>query len=283
MAARSRSRGSRSRAVKARRSSKPAPAHGRINSDNGITAEQEAVASRVTEECMDAFKNGLKPEGNSALQTGARNDIRALYEIVRASLDVFDSMLAELVLDPPMDCKRGCIYCCVNQVSLTPPEALFLGFHLLETRTPQQLLELHARARTLSESLKGKSRQEIGMTRHLYPCLFMENGTCSIYPARPLVCRGWNSVNAQMCKHSNQSGDALAPIENHPLPRLLAASVQTGLLQGARDLGLETGFLLLTRAVLLLLEGGAEHGVMNCTTDWLEGRPFFARISTLIS
>ena len=193
------------------------------------------------------------------------------------SFALFDSMLEELELDPPLACKTGCIHCCYNQVALTEPEALFLGLHLLETRDKRQLSELGARTLALVESLKGKSWREIGMERHRLPCLFLENGNCSIYLARPLACRGWNSVNADMCLHSNLSEDAMAPIENQPIVRLLADGIQSGLLRGSNALNLEAGYLLMARAVLLLLEGGAEKGVLVCTCDWLRGMPFFGR------
>lgn len=232
-------------------------------------SQHESLALRTAEERRKDFVERL------SIDT-ARSGIQPLYELMQESYSLFDSMLEDITLDPPLACKRGCIYCCINQVSLTEPEALYLGFHLLETRSPSELQNLKDRTQTLLTELKGKSREEIGMERHLHPCLFMEGETCSIYAARPFVCRGWNSVNAEMCKHSNQSGDALAPIENHPLPRIIADSIQIGLLNGAKETGLETGYLLLPRAVYLLLENGVEN-ITELTENWLKGEAFFAK------
>ncbi|WP_432735123.1 YkgJ family cysteine cluster protein [Maridesulfovibrio sp. FT414] len=230
----------------------------------------EIMAARIAEERHAVFKKNLGrvKKGQSA---------KVLIDLVSESYEIFDRMLGDLVLDPPLACKRGCIYCCINQVSLTEPEALFIGFHLLETRTSEQRVVLQQMARTLLENLQGKSRQEIGMNRHMYPCLFMEDGTCSIYAARPLSCRGWNSVDADMCRHSNQSGDALAPIENHPLPRVMAESIQLGLLNGSSEMQLETGYLLLPRAAYLLLQEKDEKGMIELADNWLNGQPFFAK------
>ena len=230
--------------------------------------QHEALTSRITQECRDAFVAALRPPL-----------AEALYKVVRESLDKCEQLFGELELDPPLACKRGCISCCYNQVVLSEPEALYLGFHLLETQTPQQLRELHARAGELVTALEGKTMQEIGMERHLHACLFLQDGTCSVYPARPLVCRGWNSVNADMCRYSNQTGDALAPIENHALPRLLAESIRTGLLCGANDLGLEAGYMLTVRAVFLLLEAGQGdlgRGLLEFLDSWLRGGAFFS-------
>jgi Fe-S-cluster containining protein len=204
------------------------------------------------------------------------SNIKDLYQLIKNSYESLAEMMKELTLSPPLACKRGCTYCCINQVSLSEPEALFLGFHLLETRSTAQLHELQEKTENLLLSLKNKSRHEIGMNRHLYPCLFLENGTCSIYEARPLVCRGWNSVNADMCRQSNETGNAMAPIENHPLLRVIAESYQRGLMNGGRNMGLETGFLLLPRAVGQLLSGGIDKKIIDYSEKWLGGKPFFA-------
>jgi Fe-S-cluster containining protein len=226
---------------------------------------------------VEAFTTALGPAGGAGQAALPDRQVEALYEVVHESYDIMDAMLGELELDPPIACKSGCIHCCYNQIALTEPEALVLGMHLLETRDREQLLDLAARTRTLTESLKGKSWQDIGMKRHLLPCVFLEDGNCSVYPARPFACRGWNSVDVNMCVQSNLTGDAMTPIENHPIMRLIAESIQKGLLRGASALGLEAGYLLMVRAVSLLLEGGPEKGLLDCTGGWLRGEPFFGR------
>ncbi|WP_338668253.1 YkgJ family cysteine cluster protein [Pseudodesulfovibrio methanolicus] len=214
----------------------------------------------------------LRPQGEAP-----DHPVKALHDAVREAYAVCESMLDELQLDPPLACKRGCIHCCYNQVALTEPEALFLGLHLLGTRSPERLRDLANRARALADGLKGKSWREIGMMRHRLPCLFLEDGGCSVYPARPLACRGWNSVDEKMCLRSNLSGDALTPIENHPIVREIADGIQSGLLRGASAFGLEAGYLLMARATALLLSGDPEQGIMDTTADWLDGKPFFGR------
>ena len=163
--------------------------------------------------------------------------VKALQGAVREAYDVCDAMFDELQPDPPLACKRGCIHCCYNQVALTEPEALFLGLYLLGTRSRERLRDLADRAQALADSLRGLSWREIGMARHRLPCLFLDDGGCSVYPARPLACRGWNSVDANMCLRSNLSEDAMTPIENHPILRLITDSVQSGLLRGAKRPG----------------------------------------------
>ena len=271
MAARSRSKPGRRRLPKRVQNAGPAFAA------QPPADHHEALVANLTRDSMESFVTAVSPEDDAdpAEVTGRR--IKALYETVRDSLSIFDSLPAELDLDPPLACKSGCIHCCYNQVALTEGEAIYLGMHLLETRSKERLQDLAVRTRALVDSLQGKKWQDIGMQRHRLPCLFMEDGNCSVYPARPLACRGWNSVDVNMCIESNRTENAMTLIEHHPILRLVADGIQTGLLRGYKTLGLEAGFLLMARAVLLLLEGGAEQGVLACTVDWLQGKPFFAR------
>lgn len=270
MAARSRSKQG------GRRRSKRAAHAGPAISAHAPDRAHDALAASLAEDGMAAFVAALRPPNpGDAGDSGPRAE--ALRRAVGEAYARFDAMLEALRPDPPLACRRGCIHCCYNQVALTEPEALYLGRYLLETRDARELRDLETRTRALAERLKGKSWREIGMARHRLPCLFLENGGCSVYPARPLACRGWNSVDADRCLQSNLSGDALTLIENHPVIRLMADAVQNGLLRGANALGFEAGYLLMVRAVLLLMEDGAQRTVPERTADWLCGAPFFGR------
>jgi len=276
MTVRSRSRGSRSRSGKAKRRKPVDPVRslqaGATVSRPDPSSQHEVLAERIIRDRSAAFTGALHPWSAAEGEHG----FKALYDVVRESLDLCDSLIGELELDPPIACTSGCIHCCYNQIAMCEPEALFMGFYLLETRGPEQIRQLEAKARSMVDALKGKHWQDIGMERHKHLCIFIENGNCSVYPARPLVCRGWNSVNVDMCIASNLTCDAMTLIETHPLPKLLADCVQTGMLRGARDLGLETGFLLMARAMWMLLDGGLENNLIARTDEWLQGKPFFA-------
>lgn len=267
---------SRSKAGKARRSPKRSVRNGASLSAQAMVAHHEALSATLSQGRMEAFEAALQLEG------GTQDDlfegrIKALHDVVNASYALFGELLAQEELDPPVACHSGCIHCCYNQIALTEPEALVLGMHLLETRDEQGLLALETKICSMVETLKGNSWQEIGMQRHRLPCVFLEDGNCSVYPARPFACRGWNSVDENMCIQSNLSEDALTPIENHPIQRLLANSIQNGILRGSKSLGLEAGFLIISRAAFLLFDGGLEKGLMNCTSEWLQGKPFFGK------
>ncbi len=222
---------------------------------------QEAFAERLGRACGEALTGALDGEP----------DLRGLCEAVEESYRALDEVLDELDFQPPPVCARGCSHCCFNQVSLTPAEALYLGVHLMERLGPAERDEVLRRAEGLVPLIRGRSRRELGDLRHLTPCVFLREGACSVHAARPLACRGWNSVDAATCRQSLEAHDPMLLIEGHALQRELADAVQEGLLRASAALGLEAGYLVMTRAVRLLLE----RGPMRCAHDWLGGGPFF--------
>ncbi len=223
----------------------------------------EAFAARFATERMHALIKALRPVPGQ----------RALWETVRDAYELLDSTLDEITFTPPIVCARGCHHCCYNQISLTPAEALYLGFHLLENFTPEHRKVIASKVNTLLETIRGMTRLEIAAIRHELPCVLLEDGACSVHPARPLACRGWNAVDAAQCRASVELRDPQMMIENHELHRQLAEAVQFGFLQGSKELNLEAGYLLLPRALHLLLE----YGILECSETWLHGGAFFAR------
>jgi len=225
--------------------------------------QQQALAHRVTRQCMQTLAD--------AFSTGP--GVEPLSRAVQSMYTDMEQRLGQVDFQPPMACARGCSYCCYNQISLTPPEALFLGLYMFERYQGEQVLALAARVDNILARIKGRTRAELGAMRHELPCPFLEDGACGVHPARPLACRGWNAVDVRQCRAANESANPMTMIENHALPRVLADAVQLGLLQGSKACGMEAGFLVITRAVKLLLE----HGVAECARGWLAGEAFFGR------
>ena len=65
-------------------------------------------------------------------------------------------------------CKKGCSYCCHYSITVCEIEIAHI--------------EKHAKIKRKKEFLNKKNF-------HGYPCPFLEQGICSIYDARPFVCR----------------------------------------------------------------------------------------------
>ena len=101
------------------------------------------------------------------------------------------------------------------------------------------------------------------------PCAMLsEQGACLVYPARPLACRGYNSLDAESCRRSLD--DDLEIVEsNEPLVRDSTA-VALGLLAGIEDAALPAELFELTAGLHLALNEP------NALQRWLAGEAVFA-------
>lgn len=131
-------------------------------------------------------------------------------------------------------CMRGCSACCQRiMVPVSPPEALALAEmmrglpialrHRIEERlalTRQHLAKagLLSALEGLAESPTQWSDEEVDPLNRAYyalrlPCIFLEDGACSIYEHRPAACREYLvSSPAELCLDTEKNPVAVLPI-----------------------------------------------------------------------
>jgi Fe-S-cluster containining protein len=160
---------------------------------------------------------------------------------------------------PLIACGPGCAHCCVVNVALLRPEAVTIVAYLERKLAAEEILalqqkidELHAAIRWLDEEERIRWRQ---------PCALLdEAGTCSIYPVRPLLCRGLTSIDPETCR---QAIDPL-PLEDAPpvtvnlFQSFLFNQAFIALAKAMENVGLENRSLEMTAAIKTLLD--ERHG-----------------------
>jgi len=159
------------------------------------------------------------------------------------------------------------------------PEALALEAHISATRSPEQREALVARVRQADDRTRGlTSAQRLSPE---LPCPFLEDdGRCGVYEARPLACRGTNSLDAAACaellrdpsaRAAFVAGDRTFPCYLEPVRAFHALSA--GMQLALDELhGLDTHPLELTAAMRILFDDPA-----RVADEWLAGRdPFQA-------
>ena len=110
-----------------------------------------------------------------------------------------------------MHCGKGCTRCCELLVTICSPDALRIGRFLKDKGmdTP----ELRHWLREDTEFLYALAKEhktddkisEAYVSKHR-PCRFLKDGGCSIYEARPVVCRIFNSLEpAEKCMGENRN------------------------------------------------------------------------------
>jgi Fe-S-cluster containining protein len=178
-------------------------------------------------------------------------------------------------------CKAGCDHCCHQSVGVTAPEALAIAAHLRQASAPELLAVVKVRLAERLERTRGLSADERFSPE--LPCPFLQQGSCSIYDVRPLVCRGMNSLDAEECERRLRDPEARAEFlargaGGHCFvePIRAAQAVSAGLqLAGAELYALDMRPLDLTAALHLLLSGPE-----TIAQAWLQGgTPLEAAVS----
>ncbi len=145
-----------------------------------------------------------------------------------------------------LECDSGCDYCCHPPVSAAVPEVAnivaYVFNHLPEAeqdRIMARVEQVYARVHPMS----GPERTSSNIA-----CPYLAEGKCSIYPVRPLACRGFNSTSRADCQTVFEQTR-----KDHQIPAyvpLLASAqgLKEGLLGGLRASGLKTPLVDLVRA-----------------------------------
>jgi Fe-S-cluster containining protein len=155
---------------------------------------------------------------------------------------------AEAELPHPVACQSGCDSCCYNQVELTPPEALLIGHHIAQQFSAADKDLLLAHVGRIMEIIKAMGPKESAARRREIPCPLLLNKNCSVYPARPLVCRAMHGLDRERCMLELRTG-SLAGSQYYAHRHEIALSVSAGLQEGCKVSGLQSGPLNLTRAL----------------------------------
>ena len=126
----------------------------------------------------------------------------AIYETNVARLDA--SHLA---------CAAGCGSCCAAHVGVEIAEAFAILRHIRETRSPHDAAALLAKVADVAAKVAGLTPASRWPAQIF--CVFLDGVTqsCTIYPVRPLACRGYTSTDLGACQATTAT---LA--HDHPIP-----------------------------------------------------------------
>lgn len=168
----------------------------------------------------------------------------------------------------PIACRKGCSACCVSKVVITAPEVIRVADWLRRTLDEEALAALTERVRAADDRTRGLTRAERATAR--VPCPLLVDEACSVHEVRPLLCRGWTSLDERACaRHfTDPEREPVAPA--YVLAYELAGAVQGGLSLAVRDAGRDGALLELTAALRIALERP------TAADRWLARLPVFS-------
>lgn len=116
-------------------------------------------------------------DGRSALSLQHNISVEPFLKNYRLLIERVDGWLINLdnALKPHMQCQPGCSGCCKN-FTVAPVEAYCITVHLKANMVKVDTINLNI--------LENDEKDE-----NVESCIFLDQGLCTIYPVRPLICR----------------------------------------------------------------------------------------------
>jgi Fe-S-cluster containining protein len=184
----------------------------------------------------------------------------------RLTDDSIHTVVKQFPPSPPLACQEGCAWCCYQLVGTTAPEVFRIADYLQKHFTPEELQAVQDQIVRRDEQRKGLRDDRWSAAR--LPCPLLVDNRCSVYPVRPVTCRGFNSSDARLCERWVKRRERVEVPIYEPQHRL-ATFVLDGLRAGLSESGLPDDLLELTAALRIVLT------LPNALDRWLAGEPIF--------
>jgi Fe-S-cluster containining protein len=152
-------------------------------------------------------------------------------------------------------CGPGCAHCCVVNVAILRPEAATIVAYLERKLSTSQFAALELKIDEMYTGIRWLDDEE--RIRWQKPCALLDDaGNCSVYPVRPLLCRGLTSIDAETCRQAIElSALADAPsITINLFQSFLYNQAFISLAQAMENAGIENKSLEMTAAIKTLLD-----------------------------
>jgi Fe-S-cluster containining protein len=222
----------------------------------GLTPEQRKAAGYLAEFARRmvsmAFAEGKTPAGAAGL-------IEELYRVT----DELVSGCLRRGAKPP--CKQGCFWCCFLRVKATPLEVMRIVDYIQARLQPEELSGLRQRlasADKITRGMDGPQRLAAKMA-----CPLLVEGACLAYPARPIACRVYHSLDTSHCEALLQDPGASVTIRSDI--STLSMGLSAGLTEGLRAVGLQPRLVELIAGLRLAMD---DAGLVE---RWLAGESVF--------
>jgi Fe-S-cluster containining protein len=168
----------------------------------------------------------------------------------------------------PLACREGCAWCCHKLVGTSVPEVVRIVEFLRQRLSPEQWQATRERICQRDDERRALLKQDSWAAARL-PCPLLIDNRCSVYPVRPLTCRGYNSSDAHACERWVQSRNRVQVPVHAPQHRL-TTFVLDGIRSALNEARLEGDLLELTAALRIAVM------FPDAVERWLAGEAVFA-------
>ena len=168
-------------------------------------------------------------------------------------------------------CRKGCAMCCHLRVAVMPVEVFGVVDYLRLKLSPDAHAEARERIRLAAAEVRARPGHDMFTVN--IPCpLLGPDGACTVYPARPLNCRAYHSLDVGACRASFENPTDLSL--GHPQSNLLA-NLHGGSQEGLRDSLQAGGYEITQYELATALEEALDDP--GCAERHAAGEPAFTR------
>jgi len=138
-----------------------------------------------------------------------------------------------------IDCRKGCSFCCFQPVFAVTHEFKYLNNHINKLFSKAEKETILQKAIRKDRIVRDLPKER--MLGHRLPCPLLTDGKCSVYEARPMACRIYQSTNVSTCRNDYEHPENS---ENYPallhFPLRAGRMVDEGFVAGLKTLGIDS-------------------------------------------
>jgi Fe-S-cluster containining protein len=147
------------------------------------------------------------------------NALQAIFRLYEVMDELLDAFLQRTAGEgSPASCKKGCAWCCNQEVFAVTHEFLYIREYVFQYLTEQERNRILERAR---EKLMQTVHLPVDERHNVRAaCPFLEDNSCMVYAARPMACRIYLSSSLSSCMKVHKgpaNGKAMAELFEFPL------------------------------------------------------------------
>ncbi len=201
----------------------------------------------------DGYRIASQHLGEQVTAPNLRAGIESLQRGVDDLLEAF--LRRSAGEDKPAECKKGCNWCCHQAVYAVTHEFLHISQYVFKNFTAERRDQCLKRA------------QERVLSQLKSPCPFLESGSCSIYPVRPMGCRIYLSSSVRACKreYDDPTNDRVFP-DLFEFPLRSGRMLNQGFVAYLKQIGFQSSELPIEQGYSSLLTLG------QTMEGWIESR-----------
>jgi Fe-S-cluster containining protein len=204
----------------------------------------------------------------AAASLQAESDVEAVASLVDNTHAWADQAIERSSVQNQRACRSGCAFCCYTPTVLASAAEIVFLAHWLHTHCSSE--ELDALQQRIVNRLQ-RHRDLAASTQHAQPlpCPLLQDNQCIAYAARPLKCRGWNSMSREACEQAYGHSQATVQIPADAYAYVMGNAVLNGLNDSMAQAGLDGASYELTSALARAL------AIPDAVQRWRNGERLF--------